>query len=272
MAIITICRGTKSGGKALAQCVSDRLGYPMLNREVLQEAAAELGVRPEDVGEKLEESPGLFGRPPLITKLYVAAVQAALADHAARGDLVYHGLAGGLLLRGAPAVLCTRIIASIEVRTHALMESEGMTEDAAEAYIRDVDDARTRWVKSIYGEDINDPALYDQVINLSNFSIPEACEVLTEAAEQPPFEVDEEALGALEDFRLGSHVRLALLEDLGTQTRDLGATAMDGEVVITGEAPMLSTGEVGNRITEIVNAVPGVEEVRLAIEWFDPYP
>ena len=57
MAIITICRGTKSGGKALAKCVAERLGYPMVGREVLQDAAAELGVRPEDVGEKLEERP-----------------------------------------------------------------------------------------------------------------------------------------------------------------------------------------------------------------------
>jgi hypothetical protein len=35
---------------------------------------------------------------------------------------------------------------------------------------------------------------------------------------------------------------------------------------------MLNTGEVGNRITEIAASVPGVKEVRLAVEWFDPYP
>ena len=39
-----------------------------------------------------------------------------------------------------------------------------------------------------------------------------------------------------------------------------------------GEAPLLNTGEVGNRIAEIARSVQGVKEVSLAIEWFDPYP
>lgn len=272
MAILTICRGTKSGGMALAECAAKELGYDLVGREVLQAAAAELGVRPQDVGEKLEESPGLFGRPPLITKLYVAAVQAALADHAVSGNLVYHGLAGGLLLKSVPGVLCTRLIAPMEARVAAVMESDGLSEAEAEAYIKDVDDARARWVKVVYGEDIDNPALYDQVINLASFTIPEACEVLVEAARRPEFEITPERQRNLDDFRLGCQVRLALLDDLGTQTLDLGATAVDGEVVVTGEAPLTHTDEVGGRITEIVRSVPGVEEVRLAIEWFDPYP
>ena len=76
----------------------------------------------------------------------------------------------------------------------------------------------------------------------------------------------------LKDFRLACQVRLALLEDLGTQTLDLYATVTEGVAVVTGEAPLLNTGEVGSRITEIAMSVPGVKEVRLAIEWFDPYP
>ncbi len=272
MAILTICRGTKSGGAALAECVAEELGYPVVALEVLQHAAEELGVRPDDVGEKLEEKPGLFGRPPLITKIYVAAVQAALAEHAAEGNLVYHGLAGGLLLRGVDGVLCTRLIAPMEVRVQAIRSSDGLSREDAERYIREVDEARARWVKMIYGEDVNDPSLYDQVINLASFTISEACEVLAETARQPPFEMTPERIRNLEDFRVGTQVRLALLEDLGTQTLDLGATAVDGKVVITGEAPMMPTGEVGNRITEIAQTVPGVQEVRLAIQWFDPYP
>jgi osmotically-inducible protein OsmY len=35
---------------------------------------------------------------------------------------------------------------------------------------------------------------------------------------------------------------------------------------------MLNTGEVGNRIAEIVSSVEGVKDVVLRIEWFDPYP
>ena len=64
MTVVTIQRGTKSGGQALAESLAEELGYPILGREVLQSAAAQLGVPPEDVGEKMEERPSRFGRRP----------------------------------------------------------------------------------------------------------------------------------------------------------------------------------------------------------------
>jgi len=272
MAIITIQRGTKSGGEALAKCVAENLHYPLLGREILQDAAAQLGVPAEDVGEKMEESPGRFGRKPLITKLYVAAVRASLADHAKDGNLVYHGLAGGLLLKDLPGVLRVRLIAPLDYRIQALRDSHGMDDESAEAYIREVDEARSLWVRNVYGADNTDPSLYDMVLNLGSFTIPEACEVLKVAAARPEFEMNSERMKKLHDFRLACQVRLALLDDLGTQTLDLDATVADGVAVVTGEAPLLNTGEVGNRITEIVRSVEGVKGVQLAIEWFDPYP
>jgi hypothetical protein len=147
-----------------------------------------------------------------------------------------------------------------------------MGEEEAEAYIQEVDEARHQWVKRVYGAENTDSSLYDMVLNLGSFSVPEACEVLKTAAARPEFEMNPERLKRLEDFRLGCHVRLALLEDLGTQTLDLDATVSGGVATISGEAPLLNTGEVGTRITEIATSVPGVKEVHLAIEWFDPYP
>jgi cytidylate kinase len=272
MCIITIQRGTRSGGEALAKELAEHLGYPILGREVLHDAATQLGVPVQDVGEKMEDQPGRFGWTPLITKLYVAAVRAALAEHARDGNLVYHGLAGGFLLRNLPGVLRVRLIAPIELRVHALMESSGMDEDSAEAFIQDVDDARSRWVKNVYGQDIFDSTLYDMVLNLGSFSIPEACEVVVVAASRPEFEMTPARMEELENFRLACEVRLALLECLGTQNLNLDATVSKGVAVVTGEAPLLNTGEVGFQITEMAASVPGVKEVRLAIEWFDPYP
>ena len=44
MAIITISRGTKSGGEKLAKCLSERLGWPAISREVIVETASQYGV------------------------------------------------------------------------------------------------------------------------------------------------------------------------------------------------------------------------------------
>jgi cytidylate kinase len=272
MAIITIGRGTKSGGRDLAECLARRLEYPLLGREVVQNAAAQLGVPAEDVGGRMEEKPGRFGRDPLITKLYIAAVQTAIVEQVEDGNLVYDGLAGGLLLKELAGVLSIRLIAPLEFRVQALMQGHGMDEASAEAYIEDVDNARRAWVRAMYGEDVDDASLYDMVLNFGSFSVGEACDVVTATVAQPEFESTPESRKALVDFRTGCQVRLALLEDLGTQTLDLDATSRAGVVVVSGQAPMLATGEVGNRITELARSVPGVEEVHLDIEWFDPYP
>jgi cytidylate kinase len=272
MSIITIQRGTKSGGEELAKCLAKQLDYPLIGREVLQEAAAQLGVPAEDVGEKMEERPGRFGRKPLITKLYVAAVSAALAEYALDGDLVYHGLAGGFLLREIQGVLRIRLIAPLEYRVQALMDTHRMDEASAEAYIKDVDDARARWVKNVYGQENTDPSRYDMVLNLGSLSPAEACEVALTVAKRPEFTMTPDRLEKVKDFHTSCQVRLALLEDLGTQTLDLDATVSDGLAVVRGEAPVFSTGEVGKRISEIAGSVPGVKEVRLSLEWFDPYP
>jgi len=272
VAIISICRGTKSGGKILAECLAEEFGYPLLGREVLQEAAAQLGVPAEDLAEKLEDRPHFFDRSTTLRKTYIAAVQASLAEAASGGNLVYHGLAGGFILKDVPGVLCARLIAPLDMRVAALRESHGMDEASAAAYIQEVDDARARWVKGMYGVDILDPTNYDMILNLGTFTIPEACKVVTVAVQRPEFTVTESRLRELDDFRVASQVRLALLDDMGTQTLDLTARARRGVVEIRGQAPMLNSGEVGGRITEIVRSVSGVKEVVLRIEWFDPYP
>ncbi len=91
MPLIIISRGSMSGGQALAECLAGALGSPCVGREIVVEAAARLGVPQQLLSEKLEKGPSFWQRLTMERRLYVAAVQAALAEHAARGDLIYHG-------------------------------------------------------------------------------------------------------------------------------------------------------------------------------------
>lgn len=272
MAIICICRGSKSGGKAVAECLARRLGYPILGREVAQEAAAALGVRPELLEEKMADRPGLWSRFSSMRRAYVVAVQSALAERAASGNLVYHGLSGGLLLRGVPSVFCLRLIAPMHVRVGAVMAESDMDAVTAEEYIHDIDESRARWVKVMYGEDILDPALYDMVINLEALPVDGACAVVAKAVDQPEFEVTERVSRALDDFLMACRVKLALAGDPELRTLELEAEAEGGRVVVRGGAPLHKTGRTGSRIVELARSVPGVREVLLRVEWFDPYP
>jgi cytidylate kinase len=272
VAIITVSRGTQSGGQALAERLAAQLQYPLVAREIIREAASELDVSEEELSRAMERAPRLWRRHASARRVYIATVQAALAEHIVGGDLIYHGRAGQLLLKGLPAVLRVRLIAPLSTRVCALLENNEMTPAEAEEYIRHVDGARARWVKMMYGEDIEDPALYDIVINLKAMTVPAACDILARAVKQPDFAVTPEVKAQLMDFRMACRVKAALASTRETRVLDLKIEGHGGVIYVSGSAPALKSGRMGEEIMEIARSVPGVEEVRLNVEWFDPYP
>jgi cytidylate kinase len=256
----------------MAECLADRLSYPLLGREVVQAAAAELGVPAQLVEEKMQNRPSLWDRFSSMRWTYIVAVQAALWEKAVAGNLVYHGLAGGLLLRGAPCLLCLRLIAPMDRRIQSVMAESGMDAAMADRFIRDIDESRARWVKALYGEDIMDPALYDLVINLETLTVGGACALTASVIEQPGFELSDGVRASLEDLRLASRVKLSLVADPELRPLKLDARADRGVVSIFGQVPLRQGGRTGDRIAERARSIAGVEKVRLQVEWYDPYP
>jgi hypothetical protein len=206
----------------------------------------------------------------------VVAVQAALAEHVRAGNLVYHGLAGHMLLRGLPAVIRLRLIAPLEVRIRTVMERQGLTRQAAEQYIHDVDDNRVRWTRFMYNVDVRDSALYDLIINLESMSIQTACYAICEVAKQPEFVITESVRQRLVDFALACRVKVALATNPASRGLDLDVTADRGIVSIVGDVPqpiMLThaSSRWEQEITRIAKSVEGVQRVELNIQPFDAY-
>lgn len=256
----------------MAECLARRLGYPLLGREVAQDAAVRLDVPAALLEAKMTDRPALWSRFSTLRRTYMVAVRAALSAHGASGNLVYHGLAGGLLLRRLPGVFCVRLVAPMERRIEAVVAESDMDAATADQYIRDIDEARARWVKVLYGEDVEDPSLYDLVINLESLSVEGACGIIARAVEQPELAVTERMVRSLADFNTACRVELALASDADLRPLELEAEAERERVVIRGAAPLHGTGRTERRIVELAHSVPGVEEVLLNVEWFDPYP
>jgi cytidylate kinase len=83
-----------------------------------------------------------------------------------------------------------------------------MTREAAEDFIQNVDEDRRRWVKLVYGADVEDPSLYDLTVNLESISLETACVIIAEAAAQPQYEVTDEVKEGLEAFATACRERL----------------------------------------------------------------
>jgi len=190
MAIVTISRGSLSGGRALAECLATRLGYPCLGREPLREAAHRLGAPEETVRERLEVPPRRWLTDTSEQQRYLQALRAVLADHCARGNLVYHGVAGQFLLDGVPGVLRVRLIAPPQARARALIAAHHRTSRrAADAFIKRTDRDRRRWTRIMYDRDVEDPRFYDLTLNLEHLSLSAACAAIAEVAVLPRFDL-----------------------------------------------------------------------------------
>jgi len=263
MAIITISRGTFSGGKTLAECLSRRLGYCYIDRDVLAEKAATARVSQRDIRAALEEPPVIPGRFHHKRYLYLALIQAALAEAIRGGKAVYHGLAGHLLLKGAPTLLRLRIVAPLELRIRMAQERLNFSREEAITHIGKMDQDRRRWTQFLYGVDWGDPALYDLVINLEHISIEQACSLLISMIEQPEFEFSPERQAEMNDLVLASRVRAELALNPFTSNLEVDVEASGGAVLIRG-----SLFEQVEQVERVVNAISG--GARLTIEDLAP--
>jgi cytidylate kinase len=271
MSIITISRGSLSGGQALAERVAERLGYRCLSREVLVEAAAKYGVSEPQLSQVLEEMPGFWERLTKSRHRYLIFIQAVMCEQAQQGKLVYHGQAGHQLVKGISHVMKVRLIAPLEYRIDAAMAREGLSRERAIRYIQQVDDERLRRMRYLFNVDWRDPALYDLVLNLEDMSLETAADVVIYLAQHPEYQPTPASEKALNDLTLGCRVKAALAANPVTRGLDVEVRANDGIVWVTG---LIDSPELKNEILWIVQKIPGVKEVNeeLEIKPVLPYP
>jgi cytidylate kinase len=261
MSVITISRGSFSGGKALAECLACDLGYRCVDREAIVERAAASGVSQEELLDALLKPPGFLERFKHKRYQYLTLFQAALAEEVKTGKVVYHGNAGHLLLRGASPVLRVRIIAPVEKRLTMLQERLRMGRSEALSYIHKVDRDRKNWTQFLYGVNWEDPALYDLVLNLEGYAIEEACDIVATAArKQKCFDFSGECQAQMEDLALASRVRANLAINPPTSHLEFEVTAQKGIVSICGK---VADPDEWEEVKRVASAVPGVTSLNL---------
>lgn len=260
MSVITISRGTFSGGKMLAECLAERLGYRVIDRDVIVERAAARGVSQEELRAALEKPPTLLERFQHRKYLYLVLMQAALAEEVRTGKAIYHGLAGHLLLKGGTPVLRVRIIAPLEFRLRMCQARLKLGRAEALAYIEKMDQDRRRWTQYLYGVDWGDPALYDVVINLEHVDIPQACRALATLIRDRCFAFTPECQAKMNDLAVASRVRAALALSPATSNLEVEVESHGGAVLLRGKLGDLRQIE---EIEKIVLGVPDVKGLNL---------
>ena len=102
---------------------------------MLVRKAATRRVSEYDLRAALELPPAFPGRFNHTRYIYLALIQAALIEEVRTGRAVYHGLAGHLLLKGAPGLLRLRIIAPMEYRIRTAQQRLNLSRGEVSAHI-----------------------------------------------------------------------------------------------------------------------------------------
>jgi cytidylate kinase len=270
MAIITISRGTFSGGLSLAECVAEKLGYRCIPRIALAKAAGQYGVSEEKLSKAISEAPHLWERLGSEKTRYLACLRAALINEVKDGNVVYHGLAGHFLLKGVPHVLRVRVIANMEFRIKGAMGRGQLAREDAVQVIKAMDEKRTRWTKFLYHVDWADPSLYDLILNLDHMTLSDACEVIRHAVSMKEYQPTPESQRIMDNLVLSSHVRAMVVADKSIGGLGIEVEADGGVVTLGGTVEW--AGDV-DKIDRLVSTIPGVERVvsqmRVRLSWGD---
>lgn len=185
MKAITISRQMGSLGSEVAEVTARRLGYRMVWREVINEAALRTGA-PEMALAVIDEL-GLLSLKPSEEEhtAYLAVVDQIIQELVHKENVVIIGRAGQIILKDAIGVLHVRIIAPMTVRITRTVDAMNISSDAARKLIEQSDRTRKQYLKRFYQSNIDDPGLYDLVINTERLSIPQTAAVICAALENP---------------------------------------------------------------------------------------
>ena len=225
MRAITISREYGSGGGEIAARLARRLGWQLINHAVIEQTARELEVYETEV-EKYDEEyvestlsriqnriqqfapkafitsaggPSIYTSPPRAaeTGAYQDTMRQIITAAANTGHAVIVGRGGQVLLADKRDVLHIRVVAPLELRVAYVARREGPDLDAARRRVQAKDRARTRYMKTQYHCQHEDPHLYDLVIDTAVLDLDSAVDLICLAVERKAsrLSVSVEALG-----------------------------------------------------------------------------
>ncbi len=167
MNVITVSREYGAGGGEVARLLSAALGWELLDRELLHQAAAVEHVPDADLERLDEKAVSLADRfrlhPP--HERYLHGLKEAVRQAAARGNVVLVGRGTRQLVGDLPGAFHLRLVAPREWRVRRMAEREGWSPEQALARCLEVDRTRERFTRYFFGPDAARPEQFDLVAN-----------------------------------------------------------------------------------------------------------
>lgn len=170
-----------SMGRDVANVLGEQLGYNVIWREVINQAA--LRARTPEVALATIDELDLLGLRPSLKEVqaYHDAVRELMQEYVEKGSIIIVGRAGQVILRGVEGVLHARLYAPIDVRIERIAQRNHISIETARTQVEASDKYRQRYLRRFYHAHWDDPDLYDLMINTAHFSVVETASIIGEA-------------------------------------------------------------------------------------------
>lgn len=197
---ITISRQYGSGGGEIARLLAEKLGWRLVDHEVVVGVARELGVSQEEAEAHDERSESLITRllagmslaypnegteivpsPEARATLYQQALRRVVETAADEGDVVIVGRGSQVVLSDRRDVFHARIVAPLEQRVVYVSRREGLSPQQARDRINRKDQDRNKSLQLRFHRHPDEASLYDLTVNTGVLTLGDAVELICDA-------------------------------------------------------------------------------------------
>jgi CMP/dCMP kinase len=197
MCAITISREYGSGGGEVARRLAAKLGWQLIDHEVVVRVAHALGVSEHEAEEQDEYAQSTLTRiltsisnvePAMMVEVpdvfstseesYHEALVNVVCAAARSGHMVIVGRGSQEILADRKDVLHVRIVAPMDKRITYVMQRENIDRDSAKARIEQKDRHRERYLQTHYHKSSSDALLYDLVLNSGILSLDSIVDII----------------------------------------------------------------------------------------------
>lgn len=185
---ITVSREPGSGGTPIAKLVAEKLGFTLVDKQIVEEIAKSTKKRKEvimAVDEKKRSAiddivHALLNEDYIDDLKYVSELVRLMLIYAHQGHCVLLGRGSNFITPFAHG-LHVRITAPYQVRVQRAIDYEGYTRQQARKVIADVEKERKEFVTQYFNKNVTKDNAYDLTINTTSLDIEDSRDIIIKA-------------------------------------------------------------------------------------------
>jgi len=170
LSIITISRQTGSLGNEISESLSTRLGWELLNRDLIISGFLKDICTPNDM-YMLKQSAKFYLSESAENITYLEYMKKKLREYSQDNSLVLVGSGSQMIFADDPEALHVRIIAPFDLRVLRVKKLYHINDIEAEEIVRRSDKKQKKFISTVFNRDLDEARLYHLVMNTARLSV-----------------------------------------------------------------------------------------------------